>query len=130
MPLTPHQWQLFATARRKLLRWWNPPLPSGEPPSKTIVPTEKDRFLKAMAGIFEGLVLAAIRTPKYACEEVADAAIFVSLMRERGYDAVPWIQEIYRPLIMKPDDTKVEAAYALARFNGLLALFREEGTVQ
>ena len=131
--LTPYQWNLFSRAFPKLSRWWNPPLPSGEPSPSTIAPSDKERFEKALAGVFENLVLSASRG-KYSISrkqmEISDAAIFVSIMRERGYDALPWIQDIYKPIVLKPDDGVEAANKMVRRVNGLLALFGAGGTVQ
>ena len=135
--LTPYQWKLFALARRKLSRWWNPPLPSGEPPSKTIAPTtDRERFLMALAMSFEVFVIAALndwdgQNQDEVGGDIGNVAVFICRMRDRGFDAVPFMQEGYRDLIARDTPHGLDISRSVIRLSELMGMYQEEeGTIQ
>ena len=129
--LTPYQWNLFRTARRKLSRWLFLPESPGEPPSKTIAPSENELSCKNLARQFEAIMVRVMscREPRLYLEnavEVADAVIEVLDYQAKGYDAIPWIQEIFHDLF----DAKTPGV-ASSKLAQLQTMFQERrGTVQ
>ena len=136
MPLTPHQWQLIATIRRRVSGWIAPPDLPGDP-KKTIAPTtDRDRFLMALAMSFEVFVINALKdwdgqNQNEVGGDIGNVCVFICRMRDRGFNAVPFMQEGYRDLIARDTPDGLDISRSVIRLGELMGLYQEEeGTIQ